>query len=135
MPGSSPWRWEVRGELLLADHKKQFETCFQTALAEPAAEWFDRVVIARMLVFHHRVAAAIGYLQQALALEPVRASTWLELGECQAELGLVGAARSSFERCLELQPGHAAARRQCDSLESASPWAWLRGQWRRWRYR
>ncbi len=133
MPGSSPWRWEVRGELLLADHKKQFETCFQKALAEPAADWFDRVVIARMLVFHHRVAAAVAYLQQALELEPVRAGTWLELGDCQAALALLAAARTSYDRCLELRPNNVAVRRRRDSLDGTSAWGWLRGLLRRWR--
>jgi tetratricopeptide (TPR) repeat protein len=131
MPGSSPWRWEVRGELLLADRKKQYETCFQTALAEPAADWFDRVVIARILVFHHRVAAAVAYLQQALELEPTRAGTWLELGECQAALGLRAAACTSYDRCLELRPDDVVLRRRRESLDAVSPWAWLRGLWRR----
>lgn len=135
MPGSSPWRWEVRGELLVAHGKKQFETCFQTALTEPAADWFDRVIIARMLVFHHRVAAAVHYLQQALELEPVHAPTWLELGQCQAALGLMAAARSSYDRCLELRPDYAAARQERNSLDWVSPLAWLRGLWHRWRRR
>jgi tetratricopeptide (TPR) repeat protein len=135
MPGRSPWRWEVRGELLLADGKKQFEACFQTALAEPAADWFDRVVIARILAFHHRLAAAIQYMQRALELQPAHAHTWLELGQCQAAVGLITPARSSFDRCLELSPGLVAARRGRDDLDQASPLAWLRGLCRRWRRR
>src|SRR5262249_50249458 len=48
VPGSSPWRWIARGEVLLATGQRQSEDCFRKALLEPAADWFDRVFIARI---------------------------------------------------------------------------------------
>jgi tetratricopeptide (TPR) repeat protein len=135
VPGSSPWRWEVRGELLLAGNKRRWETCFEKALAEPAADWFDRVVIARMLVYQDHAAAAGQYFRKALELAADRAYVWLQLGECQMALGLAAAARSSAARALELQPGYTAARRLQDALDSRSTLHWLGGLWRRWRQR
>jgi predicted Zn-dependent protease len=119
-PGSSPWRWQVRGELLLADGKRQHDQCFAKALAEPAADWFDRVIIARILVFHRKFAAAAEYLKQAVALEPGHAYSWLELGRCQAALGLAGAARQSVGEALALRPDLLEARRALDEFENVS---------------
>ncbi len=131
-PGGSPWRWQVRGEVLLADHKRQADECFQKALVEPGADWFDRVLIARVLRYHDRVAGAVNYLLEALELQPGHAPTWFELGDCQLALGLTGAARTSFARALDIQADHAPARQALDALEVRSPLAWLRGLLRRW---
>lgn len=132
-PGSSPWRWEARGELLLAKNNGQYDTCFRKALAESQADWFDRVVIARMLVFHKRFAAACNYLKEALEREAAYAYGWFELGECQAAMALTGAAETSFQRALELRPGLAVARRALDELDGGSMRSWLGGLIRRWR--
>lgn len=134
-PGSSPWRWIVRGEVLLVDGKRQFEDCFQRALLEPAVLWFDRVVIARTLAYHRRAAAAIRYLRAALELDQTQASVWFELAGCQTALGMATAARRSYERCLELSPDFAPGLQGLVRLSTASPVAWLRGLWGRWRRR
>lgn len=129
--GSSLWRWQVRGELLLADGKRQYDQCFAKALTEPGADWFDRVIIARMLLFHRRLVAAGEYFQQAVALEIGQAHAWLELGQCQAALGMAGPARASMGRALELRPDMVEARRAIDSCESVSA---IRGLFRRLRW-
>jgi tetratricopeptide (TPR) repeat protein len=128
--GSSPWRWQVRGELLLADGKRQYDQCFAKALAEQNADWFDRVIIARMLLFHRRLVIAADYFKQAVALEIGHACAWLELGQCQAALGMAGPARTSIGRALDLRPDMLEARRALDSCESVS---FLRGLFRRLR--
>lgn len=134
--GSSPWRWIVRGETLLAGGERQFEECFQRALAEPAADWFDRVIIARVYAFHDRMTNALGYLKQAIELEPGHGYTWFEMGNCQGALALEGAARTSYQRCLDLRPDYQAAQTAVRALtHDRAVWARLGGLWRRWRKR
>ncbi|MBU0641494.1 MAG: tetratricopeptide repeat protein [Planctomycetes bacterium] len=133
-PGSSPWRWEVRGEALLAKRQSHYEQCFQRALIEPAADWFDRVVIARIHAFYGRVTNALHLLNEAVAMEPTHGFIWHELGYCQRKLGLLPAAQTSFERCLEIRPDYQPAQAALDELTSGVPLTgWLRGVVRRWR--
>lgn len=132
LTGSSAWRWQVRGELLLSNRKDQYEMCFTKAVAEPRADWFDHVVIGRIFAYYHRAANAISYLKKALELEPGHAYTWFELGECQASLAMSAAAASSYERALEIDPGLREARTAQSEIESTSALSWLSGLWRRW---
>lgn len=134
-PGSSPWRWEVRGEVLLARGDRQFDVCFQKALEEPDADWFDRVVIARIYRFYLRAPAAMRYLRTAVEMAPERAYAWYELGACQKELGLVGAAMTTFEHCLDLDSNCREAADALASLNRMSFVDWIRGTLRRWRSR
>jgi len=118
--GTSPWRWEVRGEALLVRGESLFRTCFQKALAEPAADWFDRVIISNILLFNDRAAAALEYAQQAIALRASHPYNWLLQGRCQAAMGWNDAALTSFGRCLELTPRLDQAVRAIEALESQS---------------
>ncbi len=132
-PGSSPWRWIVRGELLLADRRRQWEQCLERGFAEPLAGWFDRVIAARVLRFHGRAAVAIRYLREALELDMAQAHAWYELGLCYAAAGSKTAAADSYARCLALAEDFTPAQDSLDALQSISPWRrvrrWL-GGWR-----
>lgn len=130
--GISPWRWEVRGEVLLARGEKQFDQCFQKALEEPAADWFDRVMIARIYSFYQRGASALKYMQEAMELAPTEGGVWYELGMCQKELGLTAAAQDSFQRCLELRPDRRDAAAALAALDTMTFSGWLRGLIQRW---
>lgn len=131
--GSSPWRWAARGEVLLAKGDKQHEGCFQKALLEPKADWFDRVVIAGVYMYYERVTNALVLLKEALELEPTAAYVWYQTGVCQQRLGLVAAAQTSFERCVELAPTYAPATTVLAELSRGrSMGDYLRGVWRRW---
>jgi tetratricopeptide (TPR) repeat protein len=127
--GSSPWRWEVRGEVLLAGGETLHETCFKKALAEPGADWFDRVIIANMCLFYRRAAAAFEYARQATELSPQAGYAWFVLGNTQRQLGLAGAAMTSYRRCLEIRPGYAEARSAIAQTDAepflARLWRWL----------
>ncbi|MEX0887024.1 MAG: hypothetical protein WD009_11350 [Phycisphaeraceae bacterium] len=133
--GSSPWRWQARGEVLLAQRQPRHRDCFDKALVDAAADWFDRVIIARILLHHRRAAEAAHYLQAGLALQPAHAPGWFLLGRCQLELGWDDAADASFARCLQLAPQYAPAQHGRDELDRRSllgrPWRLLRGWWRR----
>jgi tetratricopeptide (TPR) repeat protein len=133
-PGSSPYRWQVRGEVLLSSRGRFYEECFRKSLAEPAASWFDRVAIARIYAFHDQAANALRYLREALEMEPSHGYIWFERGNCELALGFVGAAKKSWRRCLELRPRYRPAmqaieRRPPSILERA----WK--TWKRWRGR
>ena len=119
-PGMSPWRWEVRGETLLAKGESLFRPCFQKALAESVADWFDRIVIARILLFHDHAVAALDYAQQAIAMRANHPYNWLVLGECQESLGWTQQAETSFLRCLELSPRLDEAQQAIETLRTRS---------------
>lgn len=119
-PGSSPWRWIARGDVLLAQRAKFAAECFQKAVAEPLVGWFECVVIAQVHMYYGRVTNALHYLKQALELEATHGYIWFEMGNCQQALGLLPAAAQSFERCLELRADYEEAERALGSLSGAS---------------
>jgi tetratricopeptide (TPR) repeat protein len=125
VPGSSPWRWIARGEVLLATGQKHAEDCFQKALLEPAADWFDRVVIGRIYLYYRRASNALYHIQAALDADAANGYVWFEKGHCEGALRLVAAAAESYERCLELRPDYREAAVARDSLASPSPFGRL----------
>jgi tetratricopeptide (TPR) repeat protein len=125
-PGSSAWRWQIRGEALLAKRQGQFDYCFQKSLNEPDADWFDRVVVARIYLFYRRATNAMQYLKDALALEPTHGYTWFVMGQCQEAIGLTSAARDSYARCLELRHDYREAQAALDAVDSMSFLSWLK---------
>lgn len=118
--GSSPWRWQARGEVLLALGHKHYDECFQRALGEPSADWFDRVIIANIYLFHRRATNALQYLKQAIELQPAHGYTWFLQGHAQLALGLAGAARTSYEHCLEMRPDYREARDALRNVKESS---------------
>ena len=132
-PGSSPWRWQVRGETLLASGKRHFDECFQKAIAEPSADWFDRVIIARIYLFHRRATSAMAYLRQAVECEPTNGYVWFAMGNCQKALGLMLPARESYLRCIEIRPDYLPATRAVEAMASPrSILTWFGDVLRRW---
>lgn len=117
-PGSSPWRWQVRGEVLLAAGEPHYDACFTKALQERSADWFDRIIIARIYLYYRRATNALAYAKAALDVNAAAAAAWFEMGNCQAQLALLGAAHSSYARCLELQPDFIEARRALEALKA-----------------
>lgn len=108
-PGTSPLRWVSRGEVLLEQRERRASVCFERALAEPGATWFDRVVIARVYLFHHQPAPADRYARSAVELHAGEPYAWVVLARCGHELGNPRQAEASCRRAMELAPGHPAA--------------------------
>ena len=133
-PGNSPWRWQVRGEVLLAREQKHFEDCFQKAVLEVAADWFDYVVVARIYYFYNRITNALGYLTKALEAEPAHGYIWFQMGNCQKALALDAAASNSYLRCLDLKPDYREAEQALTALAAGRPLLSRLGAFlRRWR--
>lgn len=119
-PGSSPWRWIARGEALLARRQKFAAECFQKAVAEPAADWFAHVVIARIHLFYSRITNALHHIKQAAELEPTHGYVWFVMGNCQRALGLSSGAAEDYQRCLELRADYREATLALESLSDGS---------------
>jgi tetratricopeptide (TPR) repeat protein len=130
--GASAYRWMVRGEILLRQGQKTEEHCFNKAL-QVESDWVVPVEIALACRYHNVASLALKYLRRALEKAPEQPYPWYVTGQCQAELEMVGAAIHSFQRCLDVAPGHEDARQQIARLSdrSFSPARWLRGLWRR----
>jgi tetratricopeptide (TPR) repeat protein len=130
--GESAYRWQVRGELLVAgkDHTDRY--CFDKAqLAD--SDWLVPMESALIYCFYKVFSLAQQRAQQAVEKASHAYYAWSVLGTCQAKLGFDSSARGSFQRCLELCPRHAAAMAGLSELES-SQWS-LRGMLNRLRGR
>lgn len=111
--GVTPYVWLCRGETLLAQDSEMAEHCFAQALAycsnREEQAWI-RVRLARLLRRYHRFARALDEATEAIQVLPRDGRAWLELGLCQAELGLRDAPRS-LRQALQLNPSCEEAER------------------------
>ena len=64
-------------------------------------------------------------------MKPDQATLWLFAGTCQRELGLVGAAQTSFRQAIELNPRGQEARFAMGQLAQAGFGTRLGGWWKR----
>jgi tetratricopeptide (TPR) repeat protein len=131
-PGTSPARWQARGEVLLEQGSPRARDCFDKSLTEPQADWFDRVVIARIHLFHDRALVALEFARLAIGLQPAHPYAWCVAGRCHEALGWFEQARISYERCLELGPRLDEAAAALSALRGRTPGQRLRGWLRGW---
>lgn len=129
--GDTPYVWLARGDVLLARQERRAEFCFEKALILAAKDWFVTWLAARIRAFYRQFSLALRLAQQALEWKSDRAALWLLAGQCQAELGLVGAAVNSFQQALELNPRFEAARQAMTKLSQTGFGARLGGWCRR----
>src|SRR5437016_963502 len=94
--GDSPYLWLARGDVLLARKEARADYCFEKALLLAPRDWFVAWLAARIRYFYQQFALAMKLLQQAVEWKADHFLLWLELGQCQQALGLVGAAKDSF---------------------------------------
>lgn len=126
--GSSALRWRVRAEVMLRSAARRARDCFEKSLAEPGADWFERVLVARVYLHHRQPAAALQYAQAGVDMQPSLAYPWLILGRCQAALGMRERAATSYGRCGQLPGGQADAAAALRELEQIG----RVGRLRRW---
>ncbi len=107
--GDTPYVWLARGDVLLAAKQKQAVSCIEQALVR-ACDWFIHWLASRIYYYYGKFALALKMAQQGVVLDPGRSVLWLQLGHCQAAVGLAGPAANSFEQALQLNPqSHTAA--------------------------
>lgn len=120
-PGSSPYRWTVRGEAMLDSAQARARDCFEKALAEQGADWFDALVIARVYLFHRKVGAAAEFVTRATTHAPTEPYAWFVRAEVMHRLGNNGQARDACARAIELEPKDLRSRQLLTQLEQAGP--------------
>ncbi|HYE62370.1 MAG TPA: tetratricopeptide repeat protein [Phycisphaerales bacterium] len=118
--GSSPLRWVVRGEVLLPQNAARARDCFEKALTEPNADWFDRVIVARTYLFHKRGVLAMDMARAAVGLRADHGYCWYVLGGAQQLVGWADQAATSYQRALDLCPSLTQARDALRALRSRS---------------
>ena len=96
--GDTPYVWLARGDVLLAREEARADYCFEKALLLAPRDWFIAWLAARIRYYYKQFALALKLLQQAVELNAGHFLLWLELGQCQQALGLVGPARTLLRR-------------------------------------
>ncbi len=101
--GDTPYVWLARGDVLLAAKRRQATFCMEQAVAR-AHNWFIRWQASRIYYYYNKFSLALQMAQQALVMDTARSAVWLQLGHCQAALGLATLANESFEQVRQLNP-------------------------------
>ncbi|MGH7971249.1 MAG: tetratricopeptide repeat protein, partial [Limisphaerales bacterium] len=125
--GDTPYVWLARADVLLARRETRADYCFQKALLVAPKDWFVAWLAARIRYYYEQFALALKLLQQALELNAGHFLLWLELGNCQQALGLVGPARTSLTQARQLNPQCRDASLALLRLEVTGPIARVRG--------
>lgn len=122
--GESAYRWQVRGEIVIAGRQRTDRVCFDRAQVADS-DWLVPLESALIYLHYRSPAKAQQRAQQAAHKQPSSPYSWYVLGVCEAELGMVQQAQDNFRRCLELCPGHYEAGQRLAMLRSGS-WSWRR---------
>jgi tetratricopeptide (TPR) repeat protein len=109
-PGQSAYRWQVRGELLVAGKQDLDRHCFDKA-QQLDPDWLVPLEIALVYLHYQLPSRGIDRARQAVAGAPEQPYAWYVEALCEIELGLSSRAYQSLQRCLELCPGHVEAER------------------------
>jgi len=130
--GDTPYIWLARGDVLLAREEGRADFCFEKALLLAPGDWFITWLAARIRSFYEQFSLALKLLHKALELNAGHFLIWLEMGQCQQALGLVGPARNSFTQARQLNPHCDKAGDALAQLASDGMGPRMRGLWRRW---
>ena len=130
--GDTPYVWLARGDVLLAREESRADYCFEKALLLAPRDWFIAWLAARIRYYYEQFALALKLLQQAVEWNAGHFLLWLELGQCQQALGLIGPARNSYTQAQQLNPRNASRGRSgaWTSLSETGFGPRLRGWWR-----
>ena len=122
--GQSAYRWQVRGELMIAARQDMDRHCFDKA-QELDGDWLVPLEVARIYLYYRMPSKALNRARRAVELGPDAPFAWYVQGRCQAELALTRPAEESFQHCLELSPRNEDAQRQLQLLKQGS-WSPMR---------
>jgi hypothetical protein len=125
--GQSPYRWFVRGELMVARKEQTDVACFDKAQLLDT-DWLLPLEIALVYLRYHLPAKALPRARRALEAATDHTYPWYVQGLCQAELGLNSAACESLRHCLQLSPKHVLAN---EKLKQLGGEFFLKRWWRR----
>lgn len=128
--GEGPYIWLARGDVFCARKEKRADYCFSKAVMLAPGDWFMHWLVSRVHRFYKQFSMALKYAQQALAINSSAAVVWLEVGDCQRALGLLGLAQHSFEQALQLDRENAGAGAALNELSSLGLWARISSRFR-----
>lgn len=116
-PGSSSYRWLVRGEIMVAQRQDVDLHCFDKA-QQIDPDWL--VPLEAALAYLHQGQSAKAATRARLAVEkaPDAYYAWYVLGLAQFRSHLQRAARESFKRCLELCPRHVDSQQRLAEMDA-----------------
>ena len=120
--GDTPYVWLARGDVMLARKEQRADYCFEKALLLAPKDWFTFWLAAKIRVYYKQFVLALKLLQQAVEWHTTHFLLWLELGQCQRELGLISAAQTSFTQAYQLNPQCHAASLASTQLSNAGFW-------------
>ena len=129
--GDTPYVWLARGDVMLARREQRADYCFEKALLLAPRDWLVAWLAARIRCWYKQFALALKLLQQAVEWNATHFLLWLELGQCQAALGLVGPAENSFTQAHQLNPDCREAALALVRLSETGFWTRWRGWCRR----
>ena len=128
--GDTPYVWLARGDVLLARKEHRADYCFEKALLLAPRDWFIAWLAARIRFYYEQFVLALNLLQQAIEWNAGHFRLWLEFGQCQQALGLIGPAKNSFNQAQQLNPDCREAVLKLRRLSGTGLFTRLRGWWR-----
>jgi tetratricopeptide (TPR) repeat protein len=128
--GDTPYVWLARGDVMLARKEPRADYCFEKALLLAPRDWFVAWLAARIRFYYQQFVLALKLLQQAIEWNTGHFLLWLELGQCQQALDLIGPAKNSFLQAQQLNPHSSEANLALAQLSQKGLWAHARGWWR-----
>src|ERR1700722_8758791 len=125
--GDTPYVWLARAGVLLARNEQRAGHCFEKVLQLAPRDWFVAWLAARVRFYYRQFVLALNLLQRAIEWNAANFVLWLQLGRCQAELGLIGLARNSFTQARQLKPDCHEAELALTELSRKGAFARARG--------
>ena len=128
--GDTPYVWLARGDVMLAGEEHRADYCFEKALLLAPRDWLVNWLAARIRFYHRQFVLALKLLQPAVEWNTGHFLLWLELGQCQQALGLIGPAKTSFQQAQLLNPHCREANLRLIQLSGTGWGTRVRGWWR-----
>lgn len=113
--GESAYRWQVRGELMVAGKERNDRHCFDKANIANG-DWLVPLESALIYYRYGGYANGVRYAQQAVEKAPDSPFAWFTLGNLQRKLAFDDAACRSYQRCIELRPNYTEAHVRLNEL-------------------
>jgi tetratricopeptide (TPR) repeat protein len=129
--GDSPYLWLARGDVLLAREEHSANYCFSRAKEHPAATWFVRHLVSRVLFHYRHFATSLKTVEEIIKQEGSRNVLWMQLGLCQYQLGMLDSAVASLDYALELNPRISSVRAAREYVSKRDGITKIRGTFRR----
>lgn len=129
--GDTPYVWLARGDVLLARSERRADYCFEKALLLAPRDWFIVWLAARVRYYYRQFVLALKLLQQAIEWNAGHFLLWLECGQCQQALGLIGPAKNSYLQARQLNPNCRETELALSRLSHTGFWKRAGGWWRR----